>query len=101
MELAAVPQPRFRRKARSTVGPGRYYTDPSYYNDQNLVRPYRVGMSCAFCHVGPSAINPPAGPGKPEMGEPGVESGRAILLGQPHFLLEHEAARRRQRARAQ
>ena len=24
-----------------------------------LVRPYRVGMSCAFCHVGPHPLNPP------------------------------------------
>ncbi|MGH6868254.1 MAG: hypothetical protein ACREDA_05155, partial [Methylocella sp.] len=29
------------------------------------VRPYRVGMSCAMCHVGPSPIHPPADPVHP------------------------------------
>ena len=38
----------------------RYYNDPTYYLDPNLVRPYRVGMACAFCHVGPHPLNPPA-----------------------------------------
>ena len=42
-------------------------TTPSklYYNDPKLVRPYRVGMSCGFCHVGPSPVNPPADPAHP------------------------------------
>jgi hypothetical protein len=30
-----------------------------------LVKPYRVGMSCGFCHVGPSPVNPPADPDNP------------------------------------
>ena len=30
------------------------------------MRPYRVGMSCAFCHVGPNPINPPADPENPK-----------------------------------
>jgi hypothetical protein len=42
------------------------YTDPDYYNDPKLVRPYRVGMSCGMCHVGPSPIHPPADPAHPE-----------------------------------
>ena len=33
---------------------------PTYYSDRDLVRPYRVGMSCGFCHVGPNPIRPPA-----------------------------------------
>ena len=44
----------------------RFYTDPKYYNDKNLVRPYRVGMSCGFCHVGPSPVKPPADPENPK-----------------------------------
>ena len=32
----------------------------------NLVRPYRVGMACGFCHVGPSPIHPPANPAHPQ-----------------------------------
>ena len=29
------------------------------------MRPYRVGMACGFCHVGPSPINPPKDPERP------------------------------------
>ena len=67
---------------------------------QDLVRPYRVGMSCAFCHVGPSPINPPARPEKP-LGEPRLQHRRAVLLGRPHLLLEHPAADRDDLRRAQ
>src|SRR5262249_31070047 len=35
------------------------------------------------------------------MGEPRIESGRPVLLGQPHLLLEHQPARQRQRACAE
>ena len=53
-----------RRKAWDAE---RYYTDPSYYNSNTtLIRPYRVGMSCGFCHVGPNPDNPPADPDNPE-----------------------------------
>ena len=64
---AAVPEPGVRRGgARKAWDPERYYTDPDYYNDKDLVRPYRVGMSCGFCHVGPSPIAPPADPENPK-----------------------------------
>jgi hypothetical protein len=65
MGLRLFPNPDFDEKAKARWDPDRYYNDPSYYNDRNLVRPYRVGMSCAFCHVGPSPINPPADPENP------------------------------------
>ena len=29
------------------------------------MKPYRVGMTCAFCHVGPSPTEPPADPENP------------------------------------
>jgi hypothetical protein len=64
--LRLFPNPDFDEKARTHWDPERYYTDPSYYNDSNLVRPYRIGMACAFCHVGPSPINPPADPENPK-----------------------------------
>ena len=44
----------------------RYYNDPKYYLSKDLVKPYRVGMSCAFCHVGPNPIKPPADPENPK-----------------------------------
>jgi cytochrome c5 len=43
-----------------------YFNTPAYYNNKNLVRPYRVGMSCGFCHVGPNPINPPKDPDNPK-----------------------------------
>jgi hypothetical protein len=57
--LRLFPNPDFDEKAARKWDPVRYYTDPSYYNSKDLVRPYRVGMSCAFCHVGPNPEKPP------------------------------------------
>jgi hypothetical protein len=64
--LRLFPNPNFDEAAARHWDPVRYYTDPSYYNDKNLVRPYRVGMSCAFCHVGPNPTKPPADPDNPK-----------------------------------
>jgi len=58
--LRLFPNPDFDETAAKKWEPERFYTDPNYYNDKHLVRPYRVGMSCGFCHVGPSPIKPPA-----------------------------------------
>jgi len=63
--LRLFPNPDFDEKAKAHWDPARYYSDPKYYNDKDLVRPYRVGMSCGFCHVGPSPTNPPADPENP------------------------------------
>ena len=59
MGLRLFPNPAFDDKAAKAWDAERYYTDPKYYNRQDLVRPYRVGMSCGFCHVGPSPVKPP------------------------------------------
>ena len=64
--LRLFPNPEFDEKAAKNWDPDRYYTDPDYYNDPKLVRPYRVGMSCGMCHVSPSPIHPPADPAHPE-----------------------------------
>ena len=66
MGLRLFPNPAFDETAKAHWDAERYYNDPSYYDDKNLVRPYRVGMACAFCHVGPSPINPPADPENPK-----------------------------------
>jgi mono/diheme cytochrome c family protein len=63
--LRLFPNPDFGEQARARWNSDRYYNDPSYYFDRNLVRPYRIGMSCAFCHVGPNPIRPPADPEHP------------------------------------
>ena len=57
--LRLFPNPDFDEAAAKAWDPERYYSDPAYYNRKDLVRPYRVGMSCGFCHVGPNPVNPP------------------------------------------
>jgi hypothetical protein len=64
--LRLFPNPDFDETAAKRWDAERFYTDPNYYNDKHLVRPYRVGMSCGFCHVGPSPIKPPADPENPK-----------------------------------
>src|SRR5262245_20069557 len=64
--LRLFPNPDFDEKARRRWDADRFYNDPAYYFDRNLVRPYRVAMSCAFCHVGPNPIKPPADPENPK-----------------------------------
>jgi hypothetical protein len=58
--LRLFPNPAFDEKARRAWNAERYYRDPDYYFSRDLVKPYRVGMSCAFCHVGPNPVHPPA-----------------------------------------
>ena len=50
--LRLFPNPEFDESAKARWDPERYYSDYKYYTDPKLVRPYRVGMSCGFCHVG-------------------------------------------------
>ncbi len=64
--LRLFPNPDFDEKAAKEWDPVRYYEDPSYYNRKDLVKPYRVGMSCGFCHVGPNPLKPPADPEHPK-----------------------------------
>ena len=64
--LRLFPNPDFDEAAQKNWDPERYYTDPSYYNDKSLIRPYRVGMACGFCHIGPNPTNPPADPENPK-----------------------------------
>ncbi len=62
--LRLFPNPAFDEAAAKRWDPQRYYNDPSYYLRKDLVRPYRVGMSCGFCHISAnpekSAANPEA-----------------------------------------
>ena len=65
--LRLFPNPAFDEQAKQHWDPVRYYADPNYYNDRNLIKPYRVGMSCGFCHVGPNPLKPPADPNNPKL----------------------------------
>ncbi|HTC32930.1 MAG TPA: hypothetical protein VK724_06145 [Bryobacteraceae bacterium] len=64
--LRLFPNPDFDDAAAKKWDPVKYYTDPNYYNDSKLIKPYRVGMSCGFCHVGPNPLKPPADPENPK-----------------------------------
>ncbi len=43
-----------------------FFSNINYYNDPELVRPYRVGMACSFCHVAFNPLSPPVRPSDPE-----------------------------------
>jgi hypothetical protein len=64
--LRLFPNPDFDAEAARRWDAKRYYDDPTYYRSKTLVRPYRVGMSCGFCHVGPSPTHPPKDSENPE-----------------------------------
>ena len=63
--LRLFPNPDFDEAAAQKWDAEKYYSDQNYYYSKDLVRPYRVGMSCAFCHVGPNPVKPPADPEHP------------------------------------
>ena len=63
--LRLFPNPAFDEKAKKRWDSEAYYRNPDYYFSRDLVKPYRVGMSCAFCHVGPNPVKPPADPENP------------------------------------
>jgi len=54
------PNPDFNDEARKKWNGSRFMNDPTYYNDNKLVRPYRVGVACGACHIAPYPNNPPA-----------------------------------------
>ncbi len=64
--LRLFPNPAFDAAAEGKWNAKDYYEKEEYYASKELVRPYRVGMSCAFCHVGPSPTKPPADPENPK-----------------------------------
>ena len=64
--LRLFPNPDFDEAAYKKWDANKYYTDAKYYNSKDLVRPYRVGMSCGFCHIGPSPVKPPEDPENPK-----------------------------------
>jgi hypothetical protein len=59
------PNPDFNEEARKKWNGDRFMNDPSYYNDNKLIRPYRVGVACGSCHIAPNPSNPPLDPENP------------------------------------
>ena len=84
------PNPAFDDAARKQWNPDRYYNDPAYYDDPALIRPYRVGVACGLCHVGPSPLHPPDDPENPAwadlssvIGNQYLREGKVFTLAQP------------------
>jgi hypothetical protein len=83
------PNPDFDAAAKARWSPERFYGDPTYC-DANLVRPYRIGVTCAVCHVAPNPLKPPADPENPQwenlssaVGNQYIREGKAFTLTQP------------------
>jgi mono/diheme cytochrome c family protein len=57
--LRLFPNPYFDAAAQARWDATRYYEDETYYRDPELIKPFRVGMSCAFCHASWHPLNPP------------------------------------------
>ena len=64
--LRLYPNSKFDAAAKKKWDPNKFYNDPEYYTDPDLIRPYRVGMTCAICHIAHHPLNPPADPESPE-----------------------------------
>ena len=56
--LRLFPNLDFDAAAQAKWDAQRFYNDRAYYSNAALVRPYRVGMACGFCHVGPHPLHP-------------------------------------------
>jgi hypothetical protein len=59
--LRLFPNPDFDDAAKA-----KWNADAYFKGDQTMVRPYRIGMSCGFCHAGPSPVHPPADAANPK-----------------------------------
>ncbi|HEY4989442.1 MAG TPA: hypothetical protein VII09_06525 [Opitutaceae bacterium] len=68
MGFRLFPNPAFDDAAKKKWDAARFYTDATYAVDANLVRPYRVGVSCGACHIALNPTRPPTDPEKPDWG---------------------------------
>ena len=77
--LRLYPNPGFKGSAKIQWDAKRYYSDTRYATDPATVRPFRVGMSCAFCHAAPDPLRPPKNPEQPEWGNLSATIGNQYL----------------------
>ena len=77
--LRLFSNPDFDQAAAKRWDPVRYYNDPSYYSSPDLVRPYRVGVTCALCHVGFHPDHPAEDPANPQWGDLSSIAGAQFL----------------------
>ena len=65
-KAAAAARNYWKKQVEDTKDKDGYYKDPSIHSDPILVRPFRVTMSCGFCHVAQHPLNPPVRDEEPE-----------------------------------
>ncbi|MFP5261340.1 MAG: hypothetical protein ACLGJB_05475 [Blastocatellia bacterium] len=63
--LRLFDNPDFKGEAARKWDADRFYNDPDYAADPQLIRPYRVGVSCGSCHIAFNPVNPPSDPENP------------------------------------
>ena len=85
MGFRLFPNPDFDEEAKKKWDGERYYSDPDFAVGKDLVRPYRVGISCGSCHIAFNPLNPPADPANPRwenlasaIGNQYIREGRAF-----------------------
>ena len=64
--LRLFKNPAFDATAKEHWDSDRFYNDRDYSTNPRLVRPYRVGFTCAACHVAPNPVYPPSDPENPD-----------------------------------
>ena len=62
-----------------------YYVDPTMTKDPKLVRPFRISVSCGFCHIGPHPLNPAVDPESPQWENLSSTIGAQYWKPQPAF----------------
>ena len=70
---------------KQTKGDAYYDLKSGIQQDPDLVRPFRVSMSCAFCHLGPHPLDPPVDPEHPEWHNLSSTIGNQYWSPQPLF----------------
>ncbi|MEO8428896.1 MAG: hypothetical protein ABI651_17510, partial [Verrucomicrobiota bacterium] len=66
MGFRLFENPNFKGDAAKKWNADRYYNDADYAVARNLVRPYRVGISCGSCHIAFNPCKPPDDPENPK-----------------------------------
>ncbi|WP_337174223.1 hypothetical protein [Paludisphaera sp.] len=81
--LRLFPNPDFDEGARRSWDPKLYYSDTpegrEYATRPDTVRPFRVGMSCGYCHIAPHPLKPPPDPEFPKWGNLSNNVGNQFL----------------------
>ena len=67
MGFRLFPNPDFKGEAVKNWNAEKFYTDTNYAVSPDLVRPYRVGVSCGACHIAFHPLRPPADPENPKL----------------------------------